>query len=117
MPISFASGLTGDRYLVVQRRSGVGNFNDEGTEFRIERAASTPNQYGETVIQALRDMKADQQPFTVRGGNITKFSVLYSLKRSGDRYWDGDYGAIIGNIQIKAIDWPKLQSDGSVVSP
>ena len=117
MPISFASGLTGDRYLVVQRRSGVGNFNDEGTEFRIERAASTPNQYGETVIQALRDMKADQQPFTVRGGNITKFSVLYSLKRSGTRYWDGDYGAIIGNIQIKAIDWPKLQSDGSVVSP
>ena len=117
MPISFASGLTGDRYLVVQRRSGVGNFNDEGTEFRIERAASTPNQYGETVIQALRDMKADQQPFTVRGGNITKFSVLYSLKRSGTRYWDGDYGAIIGNIQIKAIDWPKRQSDGSVVSP
>lgn len=117
MPISFASGLTGDRYLVVQRRSGVGNFNDEGTEFRIERAASTPNQYGETVIQALRDMKADQQPFTVRGGNITKFSVLYSLKRSGTRYWDGDYGAIIGNIQIKAIDWPKRQNDGSVVSP
>lgn len=117
MPISFASGLTGDRYLVVQRRSGVGNFNDEGTEFRIERAASTPNQYGETVIQALRDMKADQQSFTVRGGNITKFSVLYSIKKSGTSYWDGDYGAIIGNIQIKAIDWPKLQSDGSVVSP
>ena len=117
MPISFASGLTGDRYLVVQRRSGDGNFNDEGTEFRIERAASTPNQYGETVIQALRDMKADQQSFIVTGGNITGFSVLYSLKRSGDRYWDGDFGAIIGNIQIKAIDWPKLQSDGSVVSP
>ena len=117
MPISFASGLTGDRYLVVQRRSGDGNFNDEGTEFRIERAASTPNQYGETVIQALKDMKADQQSFIVTGGNITGFSVLYSLKRSGDRYWDGDFGAIIGNIQIKAIDWPKLQSDGSVVSP
>lgn len=116
MPISFASGLTGDRYLVVQRRSGVGNFNDEGTEFRIERAASTPNQYGETVIQALRDMKADQQPFIVRNGNITGFSVLYSLKKSGN-YWDGDFGAIIGNIQIKAIDWPKLQTDGSVVSP
>ena len=117
MPISFASGLTGTRYLVVQRRSEDGNFNDKGTEFRIERAASTPNQYGETVIQALRDMKADQQPFTVRGGNITKFSVLYSIKKSGTSYWDGDYGAIIGNIQIKAIDWPKLQSDGSVVSP
>lgn len=117
MPISFASGLTGDRYLVVQRRSGVGNFNDEGTEFRIERAASTPNQYGETVIQALRDMKTDQQPFIVRNGNITGFSVLYSIKKSGTSYWDGDYGAIIGNIQIKAIDWPKLQSDGSVVSP
>lgn len=116
MPISFASGLTGDRYLVVQRRSGVGNFNDEGTEFRIERAASTPNQYGETVIQALRDMKADQQPFIVRNGNITGFSVLYSLKKSGN-YWDGDFGAIIGNIQIKAIDWPKRQNDGSVVSP
>lgn len=116
MPISFASGLTGDRYLVVRRRSGVGNFNDEGTEFRIERAASTPNQYGETVIQALRDMKADQQPFIVRNGNITGFSVLYSLKKSGN-YWDGDFGAIIGNIQIKAIDWPKRQNDGSVVSP
>lgn len=117
MPISFASGLTGDRYLVVQRRSGVGNFNDEGTEFRIERAASTPNQYGETVIQALKDMKADQQPFIVRNGNITGFSVLYSIKKSGPSYWDGDFGAIIGNIQIKAIDWPKRQSDGSVVSP
>ena len=118
-PITNANGLGGDRYLVVQRRSGNGNFNDNGgTEFRIEWSASSPNDTsGETVIAALRDMKTDQQPFIVRNGNITGFSVLYSIKKSGTSYWDGDYGAIIGNIQIKAIDWPKLQSDGSVVSP
>lgn len=118
-PITNANGLGGDRYLVVQRRSGNGNFNDNGgTEFRIEWSASSPNDTsGETVIAALRDMKTDQQPFIVRNGNITGFSVLYSIKKSGTSYWDGDYGAIIGNIQIKAIDWPKLQSNGSVVSP
>lgn len=118
-PITNANGLGGDRYLVVQRRSGNGNFNDNGgTEFRIEWSASSPNDTsGETVIAALRDMKTDQQPFIVRNGNITGFSVLYSIKKSGTSYWDGDFGAIIGNIQIKAIDWPKLQSDGSVVSP
>lgn len=118
-PITNANGLGGDRYLVVQRRSGNGNFNDNGgTEFRIEWSASSPNDTsGETVIAALRDMKTDQQPFIVRNGNITGFSVLYSIKKSGTSYWDGDYGAIIGNIQIKAIDWPKLQNNGSVVSP
>ena len=118
-PITNANGLGGDRYLVVQRRSGNGNFNDNGgTEFRIEWSASSPNDTsGETVIAALRDMKTDQQPFIVRNGNITGFSVLYSIKKSGTSYWDGDYGAIIGNIQIKAIDWPKRQNDGSVVSP
>lgn len=118
-PITNANGLGGDRYLVVQRRSGNGNFNDNGgTEFLIEWSASSPNDTsGETVIAALRDMKTDQQPFIVRNGNITGFSVLYSIKKSGTSYWDGDFGAIIGNIQIKAIDWPKRQNDGSVVSP
>lgn len=116
-PKSTTGALAGDRYLVVQRRSGDGNFNDEGTEFRIEWAASSPTGIVEDVITALRNMQTAQQSFIVTGGNITGFSVLYSLKRSGDAFWDGDFGAIIGNIQIKAIDWPKLQSDGSVVSP
>lgn len=118
-PITNANGLGGDRYLVVQRRSGSGNFNDNGgAEFLIEWSASSPNDTsGETVIAALKDMKTDQQPFIVRNGNITGFSVLYSIKKSGPSYWDGDFGAIIGNIQIKAIDWPKRQNDGSVVSP
>lgn len=116
-PSSTTGALAGDRYLVVQRRSGNGNFKDQGTEFRIEWVASSPTGIVEDVITALRNMQTAQQSFIVTGGNITGFSVLYSLKRSGDRYWDGDFGAIIGNIQIKAIDWPKRQNDGSVVSP
>lgn len=116
-PSSTTGALAGDRYLVVQRRSGNGNFKDQGTEFRIEWSASSPTSIVEDVITALRNMQTAQQSFIVTGGNITGFSVLYSLKRSGTAFWDGDYGAIIGNIQIKAIDWPKLQSDGSVVSP
>ena len=116
-PKSTTGALAGDRYLVVQRRSGDGNFNDEGTEFRIEWTASSPTGIVEDVITALRNMQTAQQSFIVTGGNITGFSVLYSLKRSGDAFWDGDFGAIIGNIQIKAIDWPKRQNDGSVVSP
>lgn len=117
-PKSTTGALAGDRYLVVQRRSGDGNFNDNGgTEFRIEWTASSPTGIVEDVITALRNMQTAQQSFIVTGGNITGFSVLYSLKRSGDAFWDGDFGAIIGNIQIKAIDWPKRQNDGSVVSP
>lgn len=116
-PSSTTGALAGDRYLVVQRRSGNGNFKDQGTEFRIEWSASSPTGIVEDVITALRNMQTAQQSFIVTGGNITGFSVLYSLKRSGTAFWDGDYGAIIGNIQIKAIDWPKLQSNGSVVSP
>lgn len=116
-PKSTTGALAGDRYLVVQRRSGNGNFKDQGTEFRIEWAASSPTGNVEDVITALRNMQTAQQSFIVTGGNITGFSVLYSLKRSGTAFWDGDFGAIIGNIQIKAIDWPKRQNDGSVVSP
>lgn len=116
-PSSTTGALAGNRYLVVQRRSGNGNFKDQGTEFRIEWAASSPTGNVEDVITALRNMQTAQQSFIVTGGNITGFSVLYSLKRSGTSYWDGDFGAIIGNIQIKAIDWPKLQNNGSVVSP
>lgn len=116
-PKSTNGALAGDRYLVVQRRSGNGNFKDQGTEFRIEWSASSPTGNVEDVITALRNMQTAQQSFIVTGGNITGFSVLYSLKRSGTAFWDGDFGAIIGNIQIKAIDWPKRQNDGSVVSP
>lgn len=103
----------GSRVLTLERQSGTGLLND-GTTFKIERTPSPPA-YTEYPYDAITaKFTADSQNFTVKSGNINSFTILYSVGKAENVNSDPDYGSFISDIQVKAVNWNKLQSDGSV---
>ena len=106
----------GSRILTIRRESGEGVMNDNSTEFKIERSPSKPSntQYAYNAI--VDTFQSESQNFTVKNGNINSFSILYSVGKadSSDDISYPDVGSFISNIQVKAVNWNKRQSDGSV---
>ncbi|MDY3939236.1 MAG: DUF5011 domain-containing protein [Spirochaetia bacterium] len=105
----------GSRVLTIEKQSGTGTLND-GTTFKIERSPSTPanTEFPYNAITAA--FTDDSQNFTVKSGNINSFTILYSVGKADNAQVNGDpdVGSFISNIQVKAVNWNKLQPDGSV---
>lgn len=106
----------GSRILTIRRESGEGVMNDNSTEFKIERSPSKPSntQYAYNAI--VDTFQSESQNFTVKNGNINSFTILYSVGKadSSDEISYPDVGSFISEIQVKAVNWNKLQSNGSV---
>lgn len=106
----------GSRILTIRRESGEGVMNDNSTEFKIERLPSKPSntQYAYNAI--VDTFQSESQNFTVKNGNINSFSILYSVGKAsvGDEPSYPDVGSFISDIQVKAVNWNKLQPDGTV---
>ena len=105
----------GSRVLTIEKQSGTGTLND-GTTFKIERSPSTPanTEFPYNAITAA--FTDDSQNFTVKSGNINSFTILYSVGKADNAQVNGDpdVGSFISDIQVKAVNWNKLQPDGSV---
>lgn len=106
----------GSRILTIRRESGEGVMNDNSTEFKIERSPSKPSntQYAYNAI--VDTFQSESQNFTVKNGNINSFSILYSVGKadSSDDISYPDVGSFISEIRVKAVNWNKLQPNGSV---
>ena len=111
--VHFGTYRPGSRVLTLERQSGTGLLND-GTTFKIERTPSRPA-YTEYPYDAITaEFTADSQNFTVKSGNINSFTILYSVGKAENVNSDPDYGSFISDIQVKAVNWNKLQPDGTV---
>lgn len=114
--VSSGAHAPGNRILTITRKSGTGVFNDGGNnEFKIERSPQQPNgtEYPQNAI--TDGFKEEGQEFTVKNGNINSFTILYSVgkpKGQVDHY--ADVGSFISEIKVKAVNWDKLKSDGTV---
>ena len=114
--VSSGKHYPGERIVTISRKSGSGTFGDSASEFKIQRAPVEP-QNTEWPYDAIKSgFKTDSQNFTVKNGNINSFTILYSVGKadsSDDRTY-ADVGSFISNIQVKAVNWNKLQPDGTV---
>ena len=115
--VSSGTHRPGERIVTISRKSGSGTFNDSASEFKINRtpAESRTTEYPYDAIKS--GFKKDSQNFTVKNGNINSFTILYSVGKSYGTTSDityPDVGSFISNIQVKAVNWNKLQSNGSV---
>lgn len=114
--VSSGTHAPGNRILTITRKSGTGVFDEDGnSEFKLERS---PQALGNTEYpyDAIKSgFETEGQNFTVRNGNINSFTILYSVgKAKGEVNYNADVGSFISEIQVKAVNWDKLQSDGSV---
>ena len=114
--VSSGTHYPGERIVTISRKSGSGTFNGSASEFKIDRtpAASQTTEWPYDAIK--RGFKTDSQNFTVKNGNINSFTILYSVGKadSSDNRTYADVGSFISNIQVKAVNWNKLQPDGTV---
>ena len=115
--VSSGSHRPGERIVTISRKSGSGTFNDSASEFKINRTPAE-SRTTELPYDAIKSgFKTDSQNFTVKNGNINSFTILYSVGKSYGTTSDityPDVGSFISNIQVKAVNWNKRQSNGSV---
>lgn len=104
----------GSRILTIRRESGEGVMDNNSTEFKIERSPSKPSKTQYAYNAIVDTFQSESQNFTVKNGNINSFSILYSVGKASDVNSDPDVGSFISNIQVKAVNWNKLQSNGAV---
>lgn len=107
----------GNRVLTITRKSGNGVFGDgSNSEFKIERSPKEPSTT-EFAYDAIKTgFSTDKQEFTVKNGNIDSFTILYSVgKPKAEVNHYADVGSFISEIKVKAVNWDKLRSDGTVV--
>lgn len=106
----------GSRILTIRRESGEGVMDNNSTEFKIERSPSKPSKTQYAYNAIVDTFQSESQNFTVKNGNINSFSILYSVgkAKASDVNSDPDVGSFISNIQVKAVNWNKLQSNGAV---
>lgn len=114
--VSSGSHRPGERIVTISRKLGSGTFNDSASEFKINRtpAESRTTEWPYNAIKS--GFKTDSQNFTVKNGNINSFTILYSVGKadSSDDISYPDVGSFISDIQVKAVNWNKLQPDGTV---
>lgn len=104
----------GSRILTIRRESGEGVMDNNSTEFKIERSPSKPSKTQYAYNAIVDTFQSESQNFTVKNGNINSFSILYSVGKASDVNSDPDVGSFISDIQVKAVNWNKLQPDGTV---
>ncbi len=104
----------GSRILTIRRESGEGVMDNNSTEFKIERSPSKPSKTQYAYNAIVDTFQSESQNFTVKNGNINSFSILYSVGKAENVNSDPDVGSFISDIQVKAVNWNKLQPDGTV---
>lgn len=121
----------GNRNFTLTAKNGNGKFGSD-SQYLLERlpSAGTTDHYLSDVVKSYLNettitdkWQTTKGTFTVSEGNITRIHVLFSVGREDVTYenWDScndktypDYGTVTTNLQIKAVNWNKLQSDGTV---
>lgn len=113
------------RMIRLTTEKGAGTFGGSSTK-EIEWQPVKPS--GTDTISALMKKKSGEDiavnaewrtaenDFTVRGGNIDSFRVGYIVMPSYDisQFNIPDCGTLISDIRIFAVNWNKLQPDGTV---
>lgn len=106
---TFTNGAT----VSVSTIGGAGKFNS-ATSFAITR---TPQASGTAYVKDALNTTFSSQSGRVKvtGGNISGFTVTYVYGNTeGIRYTENYCGSIITDVSFEAVDWPKVQTDGSV---
>lgn len=114
--VSSGTHYPGERIVTISRKSGSGTFGDSASEFKIDRAPAAPQSTEWPYNAIKKGFQSDSRNFTVKNGNINSFTILYSVGKadSSDNITYADVGSFISNIQVKAVNWNKLQPDGTV---
>lgn len=111
------------RFVTLTKERGTGTLNG-ASKHKFEWKPLKPS--GTDTISALMRKKSGEDiavnaewrtvenDFTVRDGNIDAFIFFYSVIPSYSNQLAHDYGTLISDIRIFAVNWNKLQPDGTV---